>query len=550
MSKIIKDPIYGYIEIEDCYASIVDSPFFQRLRDIIQTSYVSVYPASLHNRFTHSLGVFYLGKKASDYVLEDFKNVYKEFYESNIEEIEVIHNTFILACLLHDVGHSPFSHTGEKFFFEKVKDGTYLIWLLLLDIVADEKFSRDANTLTGAPHEIMSAYISLKYLIGTRQEEPRLKIDKSLFARSIIGLKYADSDEISSLKNCFIDLLNSQTIDTDRLDYLIRDSYMSGYNSANIDYERLLSAISIKNKNGQYKIIFNKKALSVLENAILAHDEEKKWIQSHPTILYESYLIEGMIRFAVNEFKKGGVELFSAEALTKDGIKKGKENIRLLSDSDIISFAKRFGFKYKFVQSNFDRSKRLKPLWKSEAEYKAIIESKFSSVKGGNLLSMEEYFAKKINPFLLTQDDEFVPVINDKTLRYFNAQLKKAREGENNFYIENRLKALEQIVFLIKKLKALSKLFDVPFEYAFISNGQFMSGFNKENFKNIKIDFPNLERTYEIQDVVNVLGSEERRDQFFYFYVPKELKDKKIKDVISEVINIFLSFSQEFLENK
>lgn len=550
MSKIIKDPIYGYIEIEDCYASIVDSPFFQRLRDIIQTSYVSVYPASLHNRFTHSLGVFYLGKKASDYVLEDFKNVYKEFYESNIEEIEVIHNTFILACLLHDVGHSPFSHTGEKFFFEKVKDGTYLIWLLLLDIVADEKFSRDANTLPGAPHEIMSAYISLKYLIGTRQEEPRLKIDKSLFARSIIGLKYADSDEISSLKNCFIDLLNSQTIDTDRLDYLIRDSYMSGYNSANIDYERLLSAISIKNKNGQYKIIFNKKALSVLENAILAHDEEKKWIQSHPTILYESYLIEGMIRFAVNEFKKGGVELFSAEALTKDGIKKGKENIRLLSDSDIISFAKRFGFKYKFVQSYFDRSKRLKPLWKSEAEYKAIIESKFSSVKGGNLLSMEEYFAKKINPFLLTQDDEFVPVINDKTLRYFNAQLKKAREGENNFYIENRLKALEQIVFLIKKLKALSKLFDVPFEYVFISNGQFMSGFNKENFKNIKIDFPNLERTYEIQDVVNVLGSEERRDQFFYFYVPKELKDKKIKDVISEVINIFLSFSQEFLENK
>lgn len=550
MSKIIKDPIYGYIEIEDCYASIVDSPFFQRLRDIIQTSYVSVYPASLHNRFTHSLGVFYLGKKASDYVLEDFKNVHKDFYESNIEEIEVIHNTFILACLLHDVGHSPFSHTGEKFFFEKVKDGTYLIWLLLLDIVADEKFSRDANTLTGAPHEIMSAYISLKYLIGTRQEEPRLKIDKSLFARSIIGLKYADSDEISSLKNCFIDLLNSQTIDTDRLDYLIRDSYMSGYNSANIDYERLLSAISIKNKNGQYKIIFNKKALSVLENAILARDEEKKWIQSHPTILYESYLIEGMIRFAVNEFKKGGAELFSAEALTKDGIKKGKENIRLLSDSDIISFAKRFGFKYKFVQSYFDRSKRLKPLWKSEAEYKAIIESKFSSVKGGNLLSMEEYFAKKINPFLLTQNDEFVPVINDKTLRYFNAQLKKAREGENNFYIENRLKALEQIVFLSKKLKALSKLFDVPFEYVFIGNGQFMSGFNKENFKNIKIDFPNLERTYEIQDVVNVLGSEERRDQFFYFYVPKELKDKKIKDVISEVINIFLSFSQEFLENK
>lgn len=79
MSKIIKDPIYGYIEIEDCYASIVDSPFFQRLRDIIQTSYVSVYPASLHNRFTHSLGVFYLGKKHQIMFLRILKMYIKNF---------------------------------------------------------------------------------------------------------------------------------------------------------------------------------------------------------------------------------------------------------------------------------------------------------------------------------------------------------------------------------------------------------------------------------------------------------------------------------------
>ena len=66
-SKTIRDPMYGYITIEEPFAQLIDTEEFQRLRNIRQTGYQSLYPSALHNRFVHSLGVFYLGKKALGY---------------------------------------------------------------------------------------------------------------------------------------------------------------------------------------------------------------------------------------------------------------------------------------------------------------------------------------------------------------------------------------------------------------------------------------------------------------------------------------------------
>lgn len=59
--KRVKDPIYGYIKIPVTYmANIVDTAVFQRLRRIIQTSYSPLYSSAVHNRFVHSMGVFYI----------------------------------------------------------------------------------------------------------------------------------------------------------------------------------------------------------------------------------------------------------------------------------------------------------------------------------------------------------------------------------------------------------------------------------------------------------------------------------------------------------
>ena len=63
--KRIKDPIYGYIQIPVKYMTdIVDTAAFQRLRRILQTSYSPLYSSAVHNRFVHSMGVYYLGELA------------------------------------------------------------------------------------------------------------------------------------------------------------------------------------------------------------------------------------------------------------------------------------------------------------------------------------------------------------------------------------------------------------------------------------------------------------------------------------------------------
>ncbi len=83
-SKLIKDPIYGYVQIQQDIKPIIDSPCFQRLRNVRQTSYAPLYPASVHNRFIHSIGVYHLGNVA----FNSFKNTVKKNVNLKTENFE------------------------------------------------------------------------------------------------------------------------------------------------------------------------------------------------------------------------------------------------------------------------------------------------------------------------------------------------------------------------------------------------------------------------------------------------------------------------------
>ncbi len=107
-NKIINDPVYGFISIPtDLVFDLIEHPYFQRLRYIKQLGMTHlVYPGALHTRFHHALGAAYLGG-GGGMAIETLRN---KGHEISHDEEEAV----IIAILLHDIGHGPFSHALEE----------------------------------------------------------------------------------------------------------------------------------------------------------------------------------------------------------------------------------------------------------------------------------------------------------------------------------------------------------------------------------------------------------------------------------------------------
>lgn len=181
--KQFKDPIYGYIDISnDKVERIIDTPTFQRLKDIRQTSYTPLYPAAYHNRFIHSLGVYYLGTIAFSSIKEQLRVTSEG--TNLVESLERIQELFELACLLHDVGHAPFSHTGETFYLDEA--GT--LYKNLKETVGNEQFTKDFDALGAKPaeHECMSCIVAIRSF----DEFFKSKEEKSFFLVVSLGCPF------------------------------------------------------------------------------------------------------------------------------------------------------------------------------------------------------------------------------------------------------------------------------------------------------------------------------------------------------------------------
>lgn len=520
----IKDPIYGYIEIDenDAVKTIINSVLFHRLENIIQTSYTAVYPSSVHNRFVHSIGVYYLGTLAID-------GIRKNCNEEINQDIDKYENTFKLACLLHDLGHSPFSHTGEVY-YDSVKPTP---WESLMKELSDDEFNNDGDALgkhPGAAHERMSALESIVFFKDYIKEDQR-----AFFVRCIIGLKYKDKTDI---RNCFIELLNSSTIDVDKLDYLIRDSYFTGFKSVSIDYERLLGSVCIVKNDEDYMLGFTKTGLSTLESVILAHDMERKWIQGHPVIQYECYLLDSIINKIVKKFKDDGVELFSLEALTENGLSCANGKIRLLSDADILFTAKNELYESDAVQEFFNRDKRKRSLWKTEAEYRFFVESNLSLSECEKLGTVIDSLQKDMDSY--REKCEELPLIDDNFLHYLEEEISKSEQIDKS--LRKNTKTKQRTLLLIKKIKDFSCSNNYKFEYCLRTCKQFNSSFNKEALRKAKIIFED-DKVVDLGDVINLFEQTAPKENFFYFYVNPE-------DIQNFDKSGFVKMLRDFVDNE
>lgn len=528
--KRVKDPIYGYIKIPATYmTNIVDTAEFQRLRRVIQTSYAPLYSSAVHNRFVHSMGVYYLGELTVKQLIKEVKE--KINPDMDLEDIGEL---FKLACLLHDVGHAPFSHTGENFYLGKDHDYTQL-HNKLIETIGNESFSKDIpkdTSSAAAPHEVMSAIIGISafglFFDGVEQKE--------FFARCITGYKYSQETVENNIKNCFISMLNSKVIDVDKLDYLIRDAYITGFDTVNIDFDRLLSSLTISRDGGKYKIAYYKSAISVIENVVYAHDAERKWIQTHPVVLYEAYILQHVIRYLSEKIDDDNKKLFSLESLGKEGQHfKDDLFISLLCDDDIIYLMKNT-FHSTLSEEFFERRTRRHPVWKSEAEYKAFV---LDLASGGSLLEKFEQAMSVTAKYLIKSTDSWVI---DKALIDKLEKEKELLRGMNmdpetkKVQLENK----EIILKVIHSLEHYANEKGISCNFVILMASQFTSGFGKPDFSAINISFQTKdgEKLAAVGDIVSSIKAKEKdRDSFFYlFYKRKDNLDVDYNDIDNQEI--------------
>ncbi len=207
----IHDSIYNNIEIPAFVIPIIDTVAFQRLKYINQLGGLyNYYPNANHNRFVHSCGVFYLACQL-------IKN--NSFY-SKLSEYKK--KLLILSALLHDIGHGPWSHTFEK--ITKIRHEEYSKQIIL----ENKELNNILNKIN-----------------------PKLANDIVL----VLDKKY---------KHKYISNIISSTIDIDRLDYVLRDSFHTGFSYKKIEWRKLLTGIVIDNN----EVVFSRNLSIVLESFI------------------------------------------------------------------------------------------------------------------------------------------------------------------------------------------------------------------------------------------------------------------------------------------
>ncbi len=279
--KVFNDPVHGFISIPDeLIFDIIQHPTFQRLRRICQTGLTEmVYPGSKHSRFHHALGAMHLMQKA----IETLR-------AKNVEITDEEKNGVLCAILLHDIGHGPFSHTLENTLIENLYHEK--ISLFLMELLNGE-FSGELD-------------LAIKIFKGEYEKH-------------------------------FLTQLVSSQLDMDRLDYLKRDSFFTGVVEGNINPDRIISTLNVKDD----LLVVDSKGIYSIEKYLTARMFMYWQVYNHRTSFSAEVFLTQAFRRA-KELSRNGETLFATDALAyflqnemKDNLITQLDQFTKLDDSDV-----------------------------------------------------------------------------------------------------------------------------------------------------------------------------------------------------------------------
>ena len=301
--KIFNDPIYGFITIPSALIfDLIEHKYFQRLRRITQMGLTYlVYPGAHHTRFHHALGSMFLMQKAVGILR--FKGV----AISDDEE-----NALLIAILLHDIGHGPFSHAMEH------------------------------SIVNGITHEEISLFF---------MEQLNKEFNGSLtLAITIFKGDYHRK---------FLHQLISSQLDMDRADYLKRDSFYTGVAEGNINSERLITMLNVVDG----ELVIEEKGIYSVEKFLTARRLMYWQVYLHKTSLVAEQLLIRLLKRA-KELTLKGEKLNASKALSyflNKTVTKSEftddvlETFAQLDDVDILSAMKSWQYHDDFVVGNLSQ---------------------------------------------------------------------------------------------------------------------------------------------------------------------------------------------------
>lgn len=312
--RVIRDPIYDYIELPLELNSLIETPLLQRLRRVSQTAMCSVvYPSMTGTRLEHALGTMYLSGRMWDCLWDNSESYHAQFQNEMLESIKRNSNELDectsqwsadenawtgefssqvrlvvqSAALLHDLGHPPFSHALEPI-FERHAD------LILRE--ADGAGRDSWRTIKSSHPDLPFHEVAGIHLLDFVPADSRLQIPwwcvKHVLCSGRDG-KWADA----------LHRIVSSEVDSDRMDYLVRDNYKAGTEFGTIDVERLIQSAELHvNSHGDWVVGFGRRATSALETFLQARLQYYRWVVFHSHTVGSNR----MLRLAIHKIMTAG----------------------------------------------------------------------------------------------------------------------------------------------------------------------------------------------------------------------------------------------------